>query len=696
MMSARSIKLSLTFLAAWLLVAAGQEMYAIAWGTGKWWGEFSPRWAAFFLFFLLGEALFFIFLLLVLWRAHSLSRLASLFVRWRKRWRVARWLLVVLCLLLPVWFFQYTPWGIVVRGQALRGLIWSLEVICLAFLLTSENLPFSFAGWAWAILLSGFSFATAASLHLVTSFPFSLGWSEGNRLWDYSMLFAAQRYSLLPGQARQVHLSLGRQLVGGLPFLYPGLTIAQARLWLGITYILPYIVLGWVMFWKARSRPAWGWLMAGIWGALFLLQGPIHPPLIFAALLTVLAWGSSLWVGIPLLVLSAYFAEISRYTWAFAPAMWIGMLEWVSDPWEGGRLSAQGWKRVVSLVAAGLFGGTVLPNLIARFQKVGEGFSFKFTEQPLLWYRLFPNATFAPGILLALLVAIGPVIALVLYRILRGEWRLNLWQKMALLAPLLAFLIVGLIASTKIGGGGDLHNLDMLLLGILFVVALAWRDEDFLFVPALRAFPFALSVLILVLPAWAALPRLAPLQVEESMIPTLLRLTDTEVNYKLEPERARRALAVLPQPARVEQALRVVRQAVEEAKARGEVLFMDQRQLLTFGYVQAPLVVEYEKKFLMDQAMAANADFFRGFYADLAAHRFVLIISEPLYTPIKDTSYAFSEENNAWVIWVSRPLLCYYTPVETIEDMRLQLLIPNPQAGDCSEALPQEVGHATP
>lgn len=123
---------------------------------------------------------------------------------------------------------------------------------------------------------------------------------------------------------------------------------------------------------------------------------------------------------------------------------------------------------------------------------------------------------------------------------------------------------------------------------------------------------------------------------------------------------------------------------------------MDQRQLLTFGYVQAPLVVEYEKKYMMDQAMTPNVEYFRKFYDDLAKRRFALIVTDPLFTPIKDASYAFGEENNAWVTWVSRPVLCYYMPIETIQDMRLQLLVPNPQATDCRDALPKDVLNATP
>ena len=90
----------------------------------------------------------------------------------------------------------------------------------------------------------------------------------------------------------------------------------------------------------------------------------------------------------------------------------------------------------------------------------------------------------------------------------------------------------------------------------------------------------------------------------------------------------------------------------------------------------------------MNQALSGNASYFDGFYADLAAHRFSLIITEPLHTPTQDSSYQFGEENNAWVKWVSGPVLCYYEPLTTIKSVRVQLLVPIKKAVDCSSVLP--------
>ena len=128
---------------------------------------------------------------------------------------------------------------------------------------------------------------------------------------------------------------------------------------------------------------------------------------------------------------------------------------------------------------------------------------------------------------------------------------------------------------------------------------------------------------------------------------------------------------------------------IERAQTRGEVLFMDQRQLLTFGYLEdIKLVPEYEKKYVMDQAMAGNAAFFQQFYRDLADQRFALIVSEPLFTRSQDRSDAFGEENNAWVQWVSRPLLCYYKPSEKLKKVKVHLMVPREDVTECLEKFP--------
>ena len=140
----------------------------------------------------------------------------------------------------------------------------------------------------------------------------------------------------------------------------------------------------------------------------------------------------------------------------------------------------------------------------------------------------------------------------------------------------------------------------------------------------------------------------------------------------------------MPSDEKVNRALEKIADAVSVAKEEGEVLFLDQRQLLTFGYItDVPLVPEYEKKVLMNEALSGDADYFQPFYKDLAAGRFSLIVSEKLFTPLKDSSFEFGEENNAWVIWVTKPILCYYQEISTLKDVGVQLFVPKENPTDC-------------
>src|SRR5690606_8582589 len=122
-----------------------------------------------------------------------------------------------------------------------------------------------------------------------TDYPFSLAWSEGNRIWDYSILFGRARYDIADNHDIYVLLDSGRQLVGGLIFLIPGVGIEAVRFWIGLTLILPYFLVGYAAYLIAGKNTNVLLLMT-LWVFLFLRQGPIHPPLVLAAALTVFLW----------------------------------------------------------------------------------------------------------------------------------------------------------------------------------------------------------------------------------------------------------------------------------------------------------------------------------------------------------------------------------------------------------------------
>jgi hypothetical protein len=148
----------------------------------------------------------------------------------------------------------------------------------------------------------------------------------------------------------------------------------------------------------------------------------------------------------------------------------------------------------------------------------------------------------------------------------------------------------------------------------------------------------------------------------------------------------------LPSEPDTTKALEDLRREVAKASERGEVLFMDQRQLLTFGYLKdVSLVVEYDKKVLINEAMSANAQYFASFYQDLADKRFSLIITSPVNRRLDKTEGHFGEENNAWVKWVTTPLLCYYEPLDRLKRVDIDLLVPRQDSSDCEQVLPIHV-----
>ena len=150
-----------------------------------------------------------------------------------------------------------------------------------------------------------------------------------------------------------------------------------------------------------------------------------------------------------------------------------------------------------------------------------------------------------------------------------------------------------------------------------------------------------------------------------------------------------RALDMYPSEAVVDRSLKVIQAEIDKSVNNGEILFIDQRQLLTFDFISGvPLVPDYDKKLLIERALAKNEDYFAEFYKDLADKRFSLIITQPLNTPRKGSVDQFGEENNAWVKWAADPLLCYYEVKQTLTDVNVQLLVPRSGELDCSEDLP--------
>jgi hypothetical protein len=363
------------------------------------------------------------------------------------------------------------------------------------------------------------------------------------------------------------------------------------------------------------------------------------------------------------------------------------MLELGGGIIKGGKLLREVWGRAILLGVAGVLGGYFGPLIVGALGGVTESTAVDsavsiVSSQSLLWYRLLPNATYNFGIVMGLVMAALPLSAVLGYFIAAKEWDLNVWQKISIYFSLLAFLVVGLVVSTKIGGGGDLHNMDMFLIGLMFTTVLVFKQQGTGLPSKMDQAPFWIKVALIgsvMLPGLQSLTDLRSYGFAED-VSWLSKLTDT-VDVK--------NLDMYPSDEQVKFALSVIQENVENVQASGgKVLFIDQRQLITFGYIKVRLFPEYEKKLLMEMALNKNSEYFKNFYLDLQAGRFDLIISEPLRTPIKDSSYQFGEENNAWVKWVSTPILCFYEEKDMLKEVGVQLLVPKTDPVECDAVLP--------
>jgi hypothetical protein len=259
------------------------------------------------------------------------------------------------------------------------------------------------------------------------------------------------------------------------------------------------------------------------------------------------------------------------------------------------------------------------------------------------------------GIILGLVLACLPLGALLVYLVRSGRWQINKWQAVAIAGVLVPFLGVGLVASVKAGGGTNLHNLDMFLIGMVFTASLAW-DAGFekQIVDSMRRPGYVRGLLMMVIAIPAFMPMVGARPVE------------------------------LPPSEKVETAMTGIQEYVECARGQGEVLFIAQRQMLTFGYVlNVPLVPEYELKLVMDRALARNESYFEDFYQDLVERRFSLIVADRQFTLIKDESESLAVENNAWVEWVTIPLLEQYESVKIFKLVGIELFMPPGRALEC-------------
>ncbi|MBE9475432.1 MAG: hypothetical protein IMY85_11130 [Chloroflexi bacterium] len=571
----------------------------------------------------------------------------------QNRWYFWGWF--TLSSLLYSWI-MLGPIGDLVENLAVRLVILAIPVgISLIFI---KRVWVEFNIWvALLVTLIGYSvvYKIVGFLPNINSYPFTLTWSEGTAYYFASLFFSEQIYGI------KVNLPIinpTRHMLLAIPFLVSDLPIWVHRLW---EVILWLVISGFTIALIVRrlgirdNLVRWAF---SAWVFLYLFQGPVYYFLLLS-LIPVL-WGfdaKNFKKTLLLVLIGSVWAGASRVNWIPVPALVAGTLYFLEqkiddDHWPQYLLKPGIWLAsgmIVALIA--WYGYTAWSG-----NPVGD-FGTHFTSN-LLWYRLLPNATFKGGVLLIALLASMPLLGITAIQLYKSGYNYHLIRRLGIGAILSVLFLGGLIVSTKIGGGNNIHNLDAYLLILLITASYIYFNKT---VPDNK------------LPERNAPQRLFDLFVSLAvLIPVLFALQDGKP-------------VSLPNPTRTENArLTIQEYATDVVTDGGKVLFIAERQLLTFGDIEdIPLIPEYERMNLMEMVMGGNEAYLNEFHRRIASQEFALIISEPLKIKYKGRSKQFGEENDVYVHWVSEPVLCYYEPVKTISKFPIQLLMPREEPDNC-------------
>jgi len=505
------------------------------------------------------------------------------------------------------------------------------------------------SAFAVVVLTHGLIYQTYGIFAITSANPFSMGYSEAGRHYYASLFFSEKLYGMdlpLP------FLHPSRYLLLSIPFLIDGLPLWfhrfwQAFLWFGLT-------LGASLSLARFSRAhGWKYLALTVWAFLFFFQGAVYYHLHVMVIL-ILA-GVSVnkpWRSLVFIILASLWAGISRVNWFPVPAMLAIAIYILETPVED-----KGWRYWITPAVWGVSG--VAAALVSQFVYIQisgnadvAAFGSSFTSD-LIWSRLLPNETFPMGILPGILLVSAPMFA-ALFQMLRGKVSsLHPLRWLALIAMLAVLFVGGAIVSTKIGGGGDLHNMDAYLVMFSVLVTAFWANQ-------VKAEKEAK-------PMWG--------QVSWGVVATAVLIP---LGFAI------RHIGFLP--SFNEKVAEADIQKLQEAlQGGGEILFITERQMLTFNIIDGiTLVPEYEQSELMEMAMSRNRPYLEQYYADLQDRRFALIVAEDQkFTTQKEG--AFVEENVAWVRYAGAPLLCNYKPILTLTSNNLQVYEPRPKQVECKD-----------
>jgi hypothetical protein len=571
----------------------------------------------------------------------------SLTQSWSK---IIRWLVfaIVLCFLVFLIVMALNNQSIQKIVSVVWSIFWSRMLVLIAgFFLLTWIIWFFFRRNPWKVLIllvliSGSICQILNYFPFSMNYPFSLDWSESSWFYYASFFHANQLYgSSIPWP----FLDIGKPLLLSPIYLIPNTPLWLMRVWQFTLWIGVAVLVSWLF--QRRTKPQRDLsLILFLWVFIWMLLGPVYFHLGLSVALILWKFNrnkflsSIIWVGI-----ASIWSGALRINWIPVPAMLALTLYFMETPKLATTSIIQYLKRPAiigffglltgagAFAAYGLLSGRLDTRLLSKF------------SASFLTYRLWPNATLQTGIILGALIVSCTLLVLIY-----SSWRSNHYSKLrgGLILTMLTILFAGgVLASLKIGGGNNLHNLDAFLVLLMFWggYALTGRIKPDQIYRDFTISPFLLALVCLIPVLWT-------MQVSPGFQSKDMTSAQSD--------------------------LVKMQELVQSQSNNGDsILFVYQRHLLTFGKMPGvPLVKEYELLELMEMAMSNNKPYLVRFQQDLQSHRFGLIVMAIERGILQDRSSAFSEENNAWVENVYIPLMQYYKSVLILPSSGIEIFAP--------------------
>src|ERR1051325_8012848 len=210
---------------------------------------------------------------------------------------------------------------------------------------------------------------------------------------------------------------------------------------------------------------------------VYLLRVGIYYHLEVMAILPVLFVSTKHpWRSLITVIIASLWAGISRVNWFPVPGMIAVAIYLIETPvCAFPPLTFKRLMEYLAQPALWLVGG-VASALIAQAAYIPlsgnannlDAFASSFSSA-LLWDRLWANGGYGVGVVPGILLVSGPLLLVLMISAVRLWKQIHPLRWLGLFSMILVLFAGSLVVSTKIGGGGDLHNMDVYatLLGIV-------------------------------------------------------------------------------------------------------------------------------------------------------------------------------------------------------------------------------------